>query len=452
MMKRIGLVVAGIAFAVLMHSAVARAQAPPGPIAPVQQEQPAPGTPEAREAQASPRITEYTLPPELYKKTERLSKIRLGFLIGGTIYGLIVLWLILRMKVAPKYRDWAESVSRNLLVQVLVFVPLLVLTIDVLTLPQNIYAHIVSRDYGLSVQGWGSWIWDWTKSELVGVVGGIIVIAILYWVIRKSPRLWWFYFWLASLPLAAALVFLQPLVIDPLFHEFEPLAEKNPVLTASLEQMVQRAGEHIPTERMYLMGEAVKGTDLNAYVTGYGASKRMVIYDTTVAKMTTPEIVVVMGHETGHYVLNHIPKGLAIGAIGLFVTFYLGYRLIGWMLGRWGTVREIRDVGDLASLPALLLLLSVISFVGSPIANSISRYFEHQADQYAMEVTHGLIPDNGQVAAQGFLVLGETDLEYPDPSPLNVLMTYDHPAARDRVQFFLHYDPWASGGTGEFVH
>ncbi|MGA8010832.1 MAG: M48 family metallopeptidase [Candidatus Acidiferrales bacterium] len=455
-MKKLTLVLAALLLAFCFHPARAGAQAPPGPIPPVAQQPSAdtsqPPAPSAAQQVSPLKITAYTLPPDLYKKTERLSKIRLGFIIGGTIYGLIALWLILRLKVAPKYRGWAERASSNLFVQVLVFAPLLILTIDALELPENIYGHIVSRSYGLSVQGWGSWAWDWTKGEFVSVIIGIIGIAILYAAIRKSPRRWWFYFWLASLPLLAALVFLQPLVIDPLFHKFEPLAQKDPALAASLEQMVQRAGENIPTERMYLMGEAVKGTDLNAYVTGFGASKRMVVYDTTVAKMTTPEIVLTMGHETGHYVLNHIPKGLAIGAIGLFITFYVGFRLLGGMLARWGGAWGIRGVDDLASLPALLILLSIISFIGSPVSNAISRYLEHQADQYAIEVTHGLIPDTGQVAAQGFQVLGETDLEYPDPSPLNVLMTYDHPPARDRVHFFLTYDPWSSGGTGEFVH
>ena len=451
-MKRFAVLLAAIALALLMHSRVTFAQAPPGPIAPAPQEQPAPGTPEAHEQQMAKMVTEYTLPPDVYQKAERLSKIRLALIFGGTIYGLVMLWLMLRWKVAPKYRDWAEGASGKWFAQVLVFSPLLILTMDVLGLPLEIYEHAVSRSYGLSVQGWGSWAWDWTKGEFIGVIMGMIGILILYAVIRKSPRRWWFYFWLASLPLIVCLTFLQPLVIDPVFHKFEPLAQKDPELTASLEQMVQRAGANIPPERMFLMGEAVKGTDLNAYVTGFGASKRMVVYDTTVAKMNTPEITLVMGHETGHYVLNHIPKGLLIAAVGLFIVFYLGYRCLGWLLGRWGTRWGIRGVEDLASLPALLLLLSIISFIGSPVSNAVSRYFEHQADQYALEVTHGLIPDQGQVAAQAFEILGATNLEYPDPSPLNVLMTYDHPPARDRVHFFLTYNPWASGGTGEFVH
>jgi Zn-dependent protease with chaperone function len=454
-MRKLKFVLAAFAFALFFHPASMAGQAS-SVTAPAQQ-QPTSTASQAAANGATPQaepqeITAYRLPPELYQKTERLSRIRLAFILIGTIYGLIVLWLILRLKLAPKYRDWAERASSNLFVQVLVFSPLLILTIDVLGLPQEIYAHTVSRNYGLSVQGWGSWAWDQAKGEFVSVILGIILIAILYAVIRKSPRRWWFYFWLASLPIVVCLTFLEPLVINPLFNKFEPLAQKDPALTAALEQMVQRAGENIPPDRMYLMDEAVKGTDLNAYVTGIGASKRIVVYDTMVAKMTTPEIVAVAGHETGHYVLNHIPKGLLASAVGLFIAFYLGSRCLRWMLGSRGAAWGIRGVDDLASLPVLLLLLSVISFIGSPVSNAVSRYFEHQADQYAIEVTHGLTPDAGQVAAQAFQVLGETDLEYPDPSRLNVLLTYDHPPGRDRIHFFLTYDPWSSGGTGEFVH
>jgi STE24 endopeptidase len=451
-MKRFAVLFAAIALALLMHSRVTFAQAPPGPIAPAPQEQPAPGTPEAHEQQMAKMVTEYTLPPELYKKTERLSKTRLEFMLVGTIYGLIVLWLILRLKLAPKYRDWGERASSNRFVQVMVFAPLLVLTMDVLGLPTEIYEHAVSRSYGLSVQGWGSWAWDQAKGEFLSVIFGIALITTLYSVIRMSPRRWWFYFWLVSLPIVVLLTFLQPLIINPLFHKFEPLQQKDPALTAALEQMVQRSGENIPPERMFLMGEAVKGTDLNAYVTGFGASKRMVVYDTTVAKMTTPEIVAVMGHETGHYVLDHITKGLVISFVGLFIAFYLGFHCLGRLLAWRGKAWGIRGVDDLASLPVLLLLLSIFSFIASPVSNTVSRYFEHQADQYALEVTHGLTPDSGQVAAQAFQVLGEVDLDYPDPGPIEVFLTYDHPATRDRVHFSLTYNPWASGGTGEFVH
>jgi STE24 endopeptidase len=332
-----------------------------------------------------------------------------------------------------------------------VFSPLLLLTIAILTSPLDIYSEWVEKEYGLSVQGWGSWGWDWVKAELISLIIGTIFIWLLYVVIRRSARRWWFYFWLITLPIGVFLFFLQPLVIDPMFHKFEPLQQKDPTLTASLERMVQRAGQDIPPQRMFWMGAGEKTTGLNAYVTGIGASKRIVVWDTTIAKMSTPQIVFVAGHEMGHYVLHHIPKGLTFFAVLLLLAFYLGYRCIGWLLARWGANWQIRGLEDCASLPALLLLLSVFSFVISPIGSAFGRYLEHQADQYGLEVTHELTPDSAQIAAQAFQVLGEVDLSDPDPNRMNVFMFYDHPPISDRVRFSLTYDPWASGGQGEFV-
>ena len=396
-------------------------------------------------------ITSYTLPPDLYKKAHDLNRIHFRFNLIGFVYGLIVLWLVLRLRLSAKYRDWAETASPRRFLQAAVFSPLLILTTAVLGLPADIYEESVSRHYGISIQSWGSWIWDWAKGQFIGIILGTILIWILYAVIRKSARRWWFYFWLAFLPIGVFLIFLTPLVIDPMFHKFEPLQQKDPGLTASLEQMVQHAGKKIPPERMFWMGAGEKTTSLNAYVTGIGASKRIVVWDTTIAKMNTPQIVYVTGHEMGHYVLSHIPKGLAFGAVGALILFYLGYRTVGGLLRRYGASWGIRGIDDLASLPVLLLLLSIFGFIAGPISNAFSRYQEHQADQYGLEVTHGLTPDSNQIAAQAFQVLGEVGLSDPDPSPVNVFLFYNHPAISDRVRFALDYNPWANGGQGEFV-
>jgi len=397
------------------------------------------------------KVTAYTLPPELYKKARDRSRIHFRLALIGFVYGLVVLWVILQWRLAAKYRDWAEKLSPRRFLQALVFSPLLLLTIAILTLPLDIYSQTVEKHFGISVQGWGSWAWDWTKAELITLVVGTILIWLLYIVLRRSQRRWWFYFWLIALPIGVFLFFIGPWVIDPLFHKFEPLQRKDPVLTAALEQMVRRAGENIPPERMFWMGAAEKTTALDAYVTGIGASKRIVVFDTTIAKMSTPQIVFGAGHEMGHYILEHIPKGLAFFAALFLLLFYLGYRLIGWMLARWGEGWQIRALDDWASLPALLLLLSVFLFLANPVASAFSRYLEHQADQYGLEVTHGLTPDSGQVAAQAFQVLGEVDLADPDPNPVDVFLFYSHPSIPERIQFCLTYDPWSKGGHGEFV-
>lgn len=401
--------------------------------------------------QPEKKVTEYTLPPDLYRKAHTLGQIAFWGQLAATLYSWIILWFVLRWKLGPKYRDWAEKAGSVRFLQALVFAPPLMLTIAVLNIPFDIVQEWVLRKFGISIQGWGSWAWDWTKGQIVSLIIGTILIWILYAVIRKSPRRWWFYFWLVSLPILVLLIFIQPLVIDPLFHKFEPLAQKDPALTVSLEKMVQRAGQEIPPERMFWMNAGEKTTGLNAYVTGLGASKRIVVWDTTIAKMNTPQIVFVAGHEMGHYVLNHIWKGLAFGALGLFVLFYLGFRTIGSVLARRGEQWQIRAVDDWASLPALLLLISVFSFVGSPIGSAFSRYVEHQADQYGLEVTHGLTPDSSQVAAQSFQILGEVDLSDPAPNPVAVFLFYDHPPIPDRVRYALSYAPWDHGEQPEFV-
>ena len=397
------------------------------------------------------RVTKYTLPPDRYQKAHNLAKIHFRLALISFVYGLVVLWLVLHWKISAKYRTLAESTSSRRFLQALVFSPLIIVTINAFELPTGIYENWVSRQYGLSVQGWGSWFWDWTKGQLVSVIIGTILIWLLYGVIRKSPRRWWFYFWLVSLPILLLVLFLQPLIIDPLFNKFEPLQQKDPALTASLEKLAQRAGQNIPPERMFWMNASEKTTAVDAYVTGFGASKRIVVLDTTIAKATTPEIVYVAGHEMGHYVLQHIPKTL-VGAAGfLFVLFYLGFRTIGWVLARWGAKWEVRSLDDWASLPAMLALLSVFAFLANPITSAFSRHQEHQADQYGLEVTHGLTPDSGQVAAQAFNLLGDVDLADPEPNPVDVFLFYSHPSIPDRVQFALAYDPWSHGESGEFV-
>src|ERR1700693_2308554 len=203
------------------------------------------GALEARPATPQKQITAYTLPPDLYQKAHDRSRIHFRLALIGFVYGLAVLWLILRWKLAAKYRDWAERSSSRRFLQALVFSALLLLTIEVFSLPLDIYGEIVEKRYGISVQNWGSWSWDWIKSELIGLVIGTILIWLLYMVLRRSPRRAWFYFWLIAMPIGVFLFFLGPWVIDPLFHKFEPLQQKDPALTASLERMGQTAGGNI---------------------------------------------------------------------------------------------------------------------------------------------------------------------------------------------------------------
>jgi STE24 endopeptidase len=454
---KLGLYLAAAAFMLAYGlSTVAARQQPPtaSPSPPAMQTAAPQNTaPQASPAPSAdqPPITSYALPPELYKKAHGLGRIEFWSQVIAFPYGLILFWLVIGAKLPAKYRDIAERISSRRFLQAAVFSPLLILTVAALSSPMDIFGHALAQSYGLSVQGWGSWAWDWTKGQCVNVIVGTIMIWLLYVVVRRSPRRWWLYFWALSLPVGLFLFFLQPIVVDPLFHKFEPLERRDPALVASLQEMSRRAGENIPPAQMFWMGAGEKTTELNAYVTGIGASKRIVVWDTTIAKMSTPQIVFVAGHEMGHYVLQHIPKQLAFEALNLFLLLYFGYRFVGWALLRWRQKWEIRGVDDWASLPVLILPLFILSFVANPIVSAVSRHYEHQADQYGLEVTHGLTPDSSQQAARAFQIIGEVDLADPDPSPADVFLFYSHPPTADRVRFALAYDPWSHGGTGEFV-
>ena len=406
---------------------------------------------------ASPRtetlkkITAYTLPPDLYRKAHIRGRILFFLRLFSFFYGLFILWFILRRKLSAKYRDWADTFSRKRFLQALLFVPLLVLTIGVLQLPIDLFQELVSKLYKISVQSWPSWAADWAKAQFLTIIIGSLLAWILYAIIRKSPHRWWLYFWIISLPLLLFGIFISPYVIDPLFNKYEPLAAKAPQLVPELQRVTRRAGMEVPPERMFWMNASDKTIATNASVNGFGASKRIIIWDTTIAQETTDEILTDFGHEMGHYVLGHIWKGFLFVAAIFFVLIYLGYRSIGWLLARDGATWGIRALDDWASLPALLLLLTLFGFASGAIANTFSRYQEHQADIFSLEVTHSIVPDPGQAFARSFQIYGETVLVDPDPNPINVFLFFDHPTVADRIRLGVAYDPWSKGESPQFV-
>jgi STE24 endopeptidase len=366
-------------------------------------------------------------------------------------YGLLILVLILEFRVAPRYRDWAERASSRRFLQAVLYAPLLLLSIDVVSLPISIWQQRLELEFHQSIESWGAWLLDWVKGEGLGMILGIFLVWILYAILRWSPKRWWFYFWLASIPILIFLLFISPFVLEPLFFQFKPLAQTQPALAADVEQLVHHAGLDIPQSRIYEMNASTKLNAVNAYVSGIGASKHVVIWDTTIARMTPPEILFVVGHESGHYVLHHIPKEIAFLAGVLLLFFFLGDRGLRALLARRGTRWSIRGLDDWASLPILLLLLSVLGFLFTPIDNAVDRHFEHQADQFGLELIHGVVPDAPAVAARAFEILGEVNLEEPHPTWIDKIWFDDHPPVDERIRFARSYDPWSAGKSPEFV-
>jgi Zn-dependent protease with chaperone function len=358
-------------------------------------------------------------------------------------WNLLALLLILNLRWAARLRDWACRRTRREWLQGFYLLPPLIVLLSVMELPPAIVAHHVSLAYGQSIQAWRSWTLDWTKGLLLDLLVGTLVLSAVFAMVRTSKH-WWLWVWLLSLPLQVFAVFILPVVVDPLFDHFEPLNKSNPELVQQLEAIVAKTGLNIPPSRMYLMRASEKYTGSNAYVTGFGSSKRVVVWDTTVGSSPTDETLFIFGHELGHYVLNHIVHGLIFSGVLSFFFLWLGYHFARFLVWRYGPSWRIATLEDWASAIVLLLVVSLLSFLAQPMANGISRWQEHQADVFGEEILHGVVADPQQTAARSFQRLGEQSLDYPAPCPFIVFWSYSHPPIAARVAFAASYDPWTT--------
>lgn len=385
------------------------------------------------------------LPPQILAKTVSLSHWSTGLYFGGTAWLLLALWLLVKLRTGSAIARLGKRVSQRAWVQGLVVAPLWMLILALVGVPGSMVGHHVGLRFGLSVEGWAAWWMDWSKSLALNVVVGTVVLSVLYALMRRTPRRWWIWFWAFTIPVEVLGVFVTPLVVDPLFNHFTLLEKSDPALVHQLERVAAKGGLHIPHDRIFLMDASRKVTGPNAYVTGLGASKRIVVWDTTIREETPNEILFTYGHEQGHYVLHHIPKGIAFSIPVILFFYWLGARLLRWLVLRRGDAWGIESVGSWSSVGLALFLLVLLSFLADPVANAFSRHIEHQADVYGQEVIHGLVPSARQAAVQSFCSDQRLWLDNPHPNPFVKFWTYSHPVTEQRAEFAEHYDPWLPG-------
>jgi Zn-dependent protease with chaperone function len=408
--------------------------------------QSAPPQPAAQTAPAPANAQQaYNLSPDKLAKAIVLSRIRNILELVGALWGLAVLWLLLATRAAAGLAAWAERILKQRWLQGLLFFAVFLVITSLASLPLDWYGQHVSLSYGISVQGWGSWIGDQSKGLGLSILLGAPIMLLFNCIVRRWPRRYWLGVWLATLPLLVIMIFVSPL-LAPLFNKFEPLAKSNPVLVTELEKVVARTGTNIPPDRMFLMKASLKTNGLNAYVSGIGATKRIVVWDTTAGRIPDDEVLFIFGHESGHYVLHHIPKELAGTAVFFFFLYWACAAVAGWLVRRFGPRWHVESISSRAGFIVLLFTISVASFLLEPLSNTFSRYFEHQADVYGQEAIHGIVADPQKTAVAAFNALGEAWLEDPNPSPFIEFWTYNHPSVQSRANFAAHYNPWVPGG------
>ena len=385
----------------------------------------------------------YTLPPALLAKAQALEHLHVALYFGGAVWDLLLLALLLRWRAGAGLAHWAAratmrrgggAFSARPWLQGLVLAPLWLLLLAAIALPGELVAHAAQLRYGLSVERWPAWCADWAKGELVTLAIGTLLLCAVFALLRSSPRRWWLWLWALLQPFVVLGVFLAPVAIDPLFNHFTPLARQAPALVARLEQVAKLGGLSIPPDRMFVEDASRRVTGMNAYVTGIGSSKRIVVWDTTLAKVPTDEILAIYAHEQGHYVLGHIWKGIAFSAVFTLVLFALLSVLLRWAVRACGDRWHIADQADWAALPLLLFLATSLSFLSAPAANAVSRAEEHAADVYGQRLLMRLLPDAAQVEVADFNRLGRAWLEDPRPNRFVVWWTYTHPPTSDRAE------------------
>lgn len=383
------------------------------------------------------------LPPQRLAEAIALSRWDTGLYFGGTAWLLLTLWLASRA--GRPIARLAERLTCRPWLQGFLVAPLWALILIGLNIPLALLGHRVSLEFGLSVERWPAWWADWAKSEGIFLVLAVVVLSLAYALMRHAPRRWWIWLWAITIPVEIVAVFLAPIVIDPMFNQFQPLRKVDPALVDRLERVAARGGLNIPPSRIFLMNASSKVTGPNAYVTGIGASKRIVVWDTTLKEETPDEILFTYGHEQGHYVLHHIWKGIAYSVPVILFFFWLAWRLLRWLVrvrgARWGIASE----ASWASAGLLLFLYVGLSFLSAPVANIMSRHIEHQADVYGQEVIHGLVPNPQKAAVDSFCSDANLWLDNPNPSPFVVFWTYTHPPTEQRAEFAAQYDPWLPG-------
>lgn len=384
--------------------------------------------PDAYKGTAVDPATFYT-PVQLHD-SETLNAARNWIFFMSGPWEWLIYFALLASGIARRWREGLERTRMPLAIRFPIFVLLVNLFAFLLYLPLQIASYTLSKSYGITTQPVQSWIRDMLVDFGVGYVTSLLVTAVVFWMLSRRGR-WWFKLWLISIPFTLFSMYVQPVVIDPLYNKFSRLS--NPELEVKILDLAARAG--IKADRVYEVAMSEKTNAMNAYVTGIGPSLRIVLWDTTLQKLTEPEILLVMAHEIGHYAMHHL-EWSAVGAVGSsLVMLWLGALLYEWLLRwrgeRWG----IRSRSDLAALPLLLLLLSVLSFVSLPISNAVSRQAEASADRYGMKLIGNA--DAAVPMYQGMAIASLSDVN----PPLLVRWFRDtHPSDMERMVDALRFN------------
>ncbi|MGE5624171.1 MAG: M48 family metallopeptidase [Bacillota bacterium] len=364
-----------------------------------------------------------TMSPEARAKSDAYFEGGYWLILWDFVVGLLVAWLFLGTKLSAKMRDFTERMTRMKWLQTVIYAPLYILLSTLFSLPWAIYeGWFREHQYGMSNQSLGGFLGDQFTGLIIGLIFGTIAIPVVYGVIRKFTRSWWIWGAVVGVVFIVFSVAIGPVYLEPAFNKFYPLKE------SPLKQQIlsMARGNGIPATDVYEFDASKQTKRMSAHVSGIGGTTQISLNDNLMNRGSDEEIKAVLGHEMGHYVLNHVFHGLV--EFGLLIV--LAFAFVKWAFDkvrlRWGAGWGVRDVADVAGLPLLAILFSVYSFVLTPVQNSLTRQQEAEADIFGLNTAR--LPDG---FAQAAIHLSE--YRKMEPGPIEEFLFYDHPSGYHRI-------------------
>ncbi|BBH22928.1 peptidase M48 [Paenibacillus baekrokdamisoli] len=368
--------------------------------------------------------------PAQLKDSETLGGLRNWIFFMSGPWEWLIYVLLLSGGLARYWRDSLKRTKLPITIRFPIFVLLVQAASFLLYLPLRITGYSISKTYGISTQPVLSWIRDKLVDFGVGYITVLAVSAVAFWVISRGGR-WWFKLWVISIPFIVFMMYIQPVVIDPLYNHYSRLSD--PVLEQRILNLAAKAG--ISADRVYEVDMSKKTNAMNAYVNGIGSSLRIVLWDTTLKQLNEQEILLIMAHEMGHYEMHHL-EWSALGAVGSsLVMLTVGGFLYRWLVRRWGAGWGIRSLSDMTALPLLLLLIAVLSFVSLPISNQVASQAESAADAYGMKLI-----GSAEGAISMHQKLAVASLDDVNPPLLVRWFQGDHPSDLERILTALKFE------------
>ncbi len=363
------------------------------------------------------------IPPAARARSDAYFEGGYWLILWDFLYGAAISLLILSLGWSAAMRDFAERMIRFGPLRTALYWIQYALLVAILGFPLTVYeGYFREHQYGLATQTFGPWMGDQLKGLLLNLVFGAILTAILFGIVRKTPRSWWIWGSLVSIAFLIIIMLIGPVFIVPMFNKVTRLTD--PAIAGPILKMAR--ANQIPAHDVYVIDASRQSTRISANVSGFGSTMRITLNDNLLNRGSLPEIEAVMGHEMGHYVLNHIYKLIVYFGIVIVIWFALLRWSLDWALNKWGERWHIRGIGDTAVLPLVVLLSSLFFFLMTPVVNTITRTTEAEADAFGLNAARQ--PDGFAQAA-----IDLAQYRKMSPGPIEEFIFFDHPSGRNRI-------------------